>query len=72
MTDRSDFYAIREQPDGTVDVYLRPPIWLRSTDDDDCDADLCVVRGVEPYANLATDVRKRFLDWCMAGEMIEA
>ncbi len=49
------FYAIEQQDDGTVDVYLAPVVCVYDTD-----------LGVREYA-----IRARYEAWCESGEEID-
>lgn len=66
------FYSIHENEDGTVDVYLRPDVLSRETDEGftDYDVAVLVVKNVEPYKGLEDDIRNRFDDWCESAEVI--
>ena len=66
------FYSIRENENGTVDVYLRPEILPLKADNGFVDYDVCVivVKGVEPYDGLEEDIRARYDDWCKSGEVV--
>ena len=66
------FYNIHENEDGTVDVYLRPDVMPKTTDEGftDYDVAVLVVKDVEPYAGLEDDIRKRFSAWCESAEVI--
>lgn len=66
------FYSIRENENGTVDVYLRPEILPLKADNGFVDYDVCVivVKGVEPYDGLEEDIRARYNDWCESGEVV--
>ena len=66
------FYNIHENEDGTVDVYLRPDVLPRTTDEGftDYDVAVLVVKDVEPYDGLEDDIRQRFNDWCESAEVI--
>ena len=66
------FYSIRENENGTVDVYLRPEILPLKADNGFVDYDVCVivVKGVEPYDGLEEDIRARYDDWCESGEVV--
>lgn len=67
------FYAIEEQPDGTVDVYLSPVVCVYDTDFGvrEYDISIRVVRGVTPWPELEDDIRQRYESWCEAGEVID-
>ena len=52
------FYALRENDDGTLDVFLCP------------DDRRLVVRGVEPFDGVEEDIRARYDAWCEAGEEV--
>jgi len=67
------FYAIEEQPDGTVDVYLAPVVCVYDTDLGvrEYDIRVRVVRGVEPWPELEDDIRARYNAWCDSGEEID-
>lgn len=67
------FYAIEEQPDGTVDVYLSPIVCVYDTDLGVLEYDISVrvVRGVVPWDGIEDDVRARFNSWCESGEVID-
>ena len=67
------FYAIEEQPDGTVDVYLSPVVCVYDTDLGirEYDISVRVVRGVVPWDGLEDDIRARFDSWCESGEVID-
>lgn len=54
------FYAIRDNGDGTADVYL----------DTGQDGLLRAVRGVVPFEGMEEDIRKRYADWCASAEVI--
>ena len=66
------FYSVHENEDGTVDVYLRPDVLPRETDEGftDYDVAVLVVKNVEPYKGLEDDIRNRFDDWCESAEVI--
>ncbi len=66
------FYAIEEQPDGTVDVYLSPVVRVYDTDFGirEYDISVRVVRGVVPWDGIEDDIRARFNSWCESGEVI--
>lgn len=67
------FYAIQENDDGTVDVYLSPVVCRYSTDlgVTEYDISVRVVRGVVPWPELEEDIRARFDSWCESGEVID-
>lgn len=67
------FYAIEEQPDGTVDVYLSPVICIYDTcfGVKEYDISIRVVRGVIPWDGIEDDIRSRFDSWCECGEVID-
>ncbi|MBR4081134.1 MAG: hypothetical protein IKK21_05060 [Clostridia bacterium] len=66
------FYAIQENDDGTVDVYLSPVVCVYSTDLGVTEYDITVrvVRGVVPWPELEEDIRARFYSWWESGEEI--
>ena len=66
------FYAIQENDDGTVDVYLSPVVCVYSTDLGVTEYDITVrvVRGVVPWPELEEDIRARFYSWWENGEEI--
>ena len=66
------FYAIEEQPDGTVDVYLSPVVCVYKTaiGTREYDVSVRVVRGVVPWPELEGDVRARYTDWCASAEEV--
>ncbi len=66
------FYAIDEQADGTVDVYLSPTVRVYDTNLGirEYDVSVRVVRGVVPWNGLEDDIRARFDAWCEIGEEI--
>ena len=66
------FYAIHENEDGTVDVYLHPDIIPKTTEDGLTDYDIAaaVVRGVQPFDGLEDDIRARYSSWCESAEYI--
>lgn len=67
------FYAIDEQPDGTVDVYLSPVVCVYDSDLGvrEYDIQIRVVRGVIPWVGMEDDIRARFDSWCESAEVIE-
>lgn len=67
------FYAIDEQPDGTVDVYLSPVLceYDMGLGVREYDIRIRVVRGVIPWEGLEEDIRARFDSWCESGEIID-
>lgn len=67
------FYAIDEQPDGTVDVYLSPVVCVYDSDLGvrEYDIQIRVVRGVIPWFGMEDDIRARFDSWCKSAEVIE-
>ena len=66
------FYAIQENDDGTVDVYLSPVVCVYSTDLGVTEYDITVrvVRGVVPWPELEEDIRARFYSWWESGEEV--
>lgn len=66
------FYAIEQNEDGTVDVYLIPSGTVYDTDMGikEYDVDVRVVRGVVPWEGIECDIRTRFEAWCESGEAI--
>lgn len=54
------FYAIRDNADGTVDVYLNPP-WHRA---------VRIVRGVVPWDGIEDDIRARYDDWLSCATVV--
>ncbi len=67
------FYAIEQQDDGTVDVYLAPVVCVYDTDLGvrEYDISVRVVRGVELWPELEDDIRARYEAWCESGEVID-
>lgn len=67
------FYAIEEQPDGTVDVYLSPVVCTYDTGFGirEYDISIRVVRGIIPWPELEEDIRQRYNSWCECGEVID-
>lgn len=67
------FYAIEENEDGTVDVYLSPVVCTYDTGLGVCEYDISVrvVRGVVPWPELEEDIRARYDSWCESGEVID-
>ena len=66
------FYCIHENEDGTVDIYLRPDVLPKKTDEGAVDYDVAVlaVKNVEPYEGMEEDIRARFDAWCKSAEVI--
>lgn len=66
------FYAINENEDGSVDVYLRPVVYPEEAENGITDYDVAVlaVKGVTPYEGIEEDIRARYYDWCMSAERI--
>lgn len=66
------FYCIHENDDGTVDVYLRPDVRKKTTEDGFADYSIhaLVVKNVDPYEGMEEDIRSRFCDWCESAEAI--
>ena len=66
------FYAIHENEDGTVDVYLRPDVLPMTTQDGMTDYDIAVliVKNVTPFDGLEEDIRARYDAWCNSAEVI--
>ena len=60
------FYSIRDNGNGTVDVYLTPEGCKSRVNRDF----ILVVRGIVPYDRLETDIRNRYNDWCESAEII--
>ena len=67
------FYAIEEQPDGPVDVYLSPVVCTYDTGFGirEYDISIRVVRGIIPWPELEQDIRQRYDSWCEIGEVID-
>lgn len=67
------FYAIEENEDGTVDVYLSPVVCTYDTGLGvrEYDISVRVVRGVVPWPELEEDIRARYNSWCESGEVID-
>jgi len=66
------FYSIQENDDGTVDVYLAPIVYTYNTDLGvvEYDISVTVVRGVEPWDEMESDIRRRYDAWVESGETI--
>ena len=67
------FYAIEDNGDGTVDVYLSPVVCTYDTGLGvrEYDISVRVVRGVVPWPELEDDIRTRYDAWCETGEVID-
>ena len=67
------FYAINDNGDGTVDVYLMPDVTVYPTEDGfkEYDVSVRIVRGVVPWDGLEQDIRARFMAWCESAEVID-
>lgn len=68
------FYRIQDNSDGTVDVYLTPAkaVPVQQTDGKlDFSFQLLAIRGVVPFPDMESDIRKRYDDWCASAEVIE-
>lgn len=57
------FYAIQDNGDGTVDVYLLRVYSLY-------EAELKLMRGVVPWPEIEDDIRARFDAWCESAETL--
>ena len=68
----NEFYQICDNDDGTVDVYLALSNKNYKTEDGftEHDATFSVVRGVVQWEGLEDEIRRRFYDWCEAGEKV--
>ena len=66
------FYSVHENEDGSVDVYLRPDVITKTTEEGSTDYDIAVlvVKDVQPYDGLEEDIRRRFDDWCKSAEVV--
>lgn len=64
------FYAIVENDDGTVDVYLSPVVSIYETELGvrEYDVSVRIVRGIVPWPELEDDIRARYDAWCESGE----
>ena len=68
----SQFYHIKPNDDGTVDVFLNPILHTLKTPDGfkDYDIIITVVRGVIPWTGIEDDIRARYKAWCESGEVV--
>lgn len=66
-------YAILENEDGTVDVYLRPEIQVYRLPEGqkEYDGTVGVIRGIVPWNGMEEDIRRRFDDWCAEAARID-
>lgn len=71
------FYAIQDNGDGTVDVYLEPVVTIYSVDEfREMDVRVRVVRGINPDdpafgGDLEAHVRDHYSAWLASGEVID-
>ena len=66
------FYSIHKNEDGSVDVYLRPDVLPKKTDEGftDYDVAVLVVKNVTPFEGMEDDIRARYDDWCGSAEVV--
>ena len=66
------FYALHENEDGTVDVYLRPQVMPMYTQDGaaDYDVEVLVVKGIVPFEGMEEDIRANYSNWCDSAEVV--
>ena len=68
------FYEIRDNGDGTADIYLDRgtvfPMTDELTGETDWDAECRVVKGVTLFDGIEEDIRRRYEDWYASAEVI--
>ena len=66
-------YAILENPDGTVDVYLAPDVTAYDAGAGvrEYDVSARLVRGVVPWDGMEDDIRARYDAWRDSAEVVD-
>lgn len=67
------FYAILDNGDGTVDVYMDALVTPRTTEDGitDYDIQVHVVKGVVPWDGLEDSIRNNYYAWRDLSQIVE-